>query len=298
MSREMMTTKEAAEYLSLNEKKVYALIKEGKIPCTKATGKWVFPRRLIDRWIEDDALGAKGPEAGHSLVLAGSHDLSVDLLASEFNKRFPELILLSANLGSVGGLLALGRGRTHVAGSHLLDSKTNEYNFPYLPRYLPKMETVVVSLVHREQGLMVPPGNPLEIGGFEDLCRAEVRFVNRQEGAGTRVLLDHHLKRLGLEDSRIKGYGDPVSTHTEVAAAVRSKRADTGLGIRAAALAFGLDFISVAKERFDLIMPRAVFYSESIQKLLEVIRSEGFARRVEQMGGYDVHDAGNVLVWG
>lgn len=298
MSREMMTTKEAAEYLSLNEKKVYALIKEGKIPCTKVTGKWVFPKSLIDRWIEDDVLGVKEPKAGDSLAIAGSHDLSVDLLASEFNRIFPELILLSANLGSIGGLLAIRRGRAHVAGSHLLDSETNEYNLPYLPRYLPKLEAVVVCLVHREQGLMVPPGNPLGIGGLEDLCRPQVRFVNRQEGAGTRVLLDHHLKRLGIESSRIEGYGDRVSTHTEVAATVRSNRADAGLGIRAAALAFGLDFVPVAKERFDLIMSRAVFYSEPIQKLLEVIRSEGFVRRVEQMGGYDVQDAGKVLVWG
>ena len=299
MSREMMTTKEVAEYLNLNEKKVYALIKQGKVPCTKTTGKWVFPRRLIDRWIVEDVLQhRKPPEEIANIVVTGSHDLSIDLLASELNERYPELILLSAHLGSTGGLTALRRGRCHMAGAHLLHPETQEYNLPYLPEYLPGLETVVVSFVHREQGLMVQPGNPLSISGFEDLLRPEVRFINRQEGAGTRILLDHHLGKLGIAGARIRGYDHPVSTHTEVAAAVRSSRADVGLGVRAASLAFGLDFVPIAKERFDLIVPKALFYTETVQKVLELIRSETFVRRVEQMGGYDVHDSGKVLAWG
>ena len=155
-----------------------------------------------------------------------------------------------------------------------------------------------MSFVHREQGLIVQPGNPLNISGFEDLCRPEVRFINRQEGAGTRVLLDQHLEKLGIVGTRIRGYDHAVSTHTEVAAAVRSSRADVGLGVRAAALAFGLDFVPIAKERFDLIVPKALFYSETVQKVLELIRSETFIHRVEQMGGYDTHDSGKVLAWG
>lgn len=185
-----------------------------------------------------------------------------------------------------------------MAGAHLLHPETNEYNLPYLAEYLPNSEMVVISFVHREQGFMVQPGNPMEIGGFEDLGRSEVRFINRQEGAGTRLLLDHHLKRSGIAEERIKGYDYQVSTHTEVAAAIRGNRADTGLGIHAAALAFGLDFIPVAMERFDFIIPRSIFYTESMQKLLSIIRSQDFIHKIEQLGGYDCHDAGQVLTWG
>ncbi len=298
MIREMMSTKEVAEYLNLNEKKVYALIKEGGIPCTRVTGKWVFPRRLIDRWIVDDAMRkADVASETDNVILTGSHDLSIDLLASEVNGRHSPLMLLTANVGSLGGLSALSQGRCHMAGSHLLHPDTNEYNVPYLSTHLPHLEAVVVSFVEREQGLMVQPGNPLKVEGFEDLIRSGLRFVNRQEGSGTRLLLDQHLKRLGLDPKQVVGCGVEVCTHTEVAAAVRGQRADTGLGVHAAALAFGLDFIPIARERFDLIIPKPLFYTEPVQKVLEVARSEAFARRTEQLGGYGVENAGTVLEW-
>ena len=292
-----MTTKEVAEYLNLNEKKVYALIKGANIPGTKITGKWIFPKNLIDKWIEEDVQGNIAFGEIDNITIIGSHDLAIDLLAAEINEKFPQLILLSANLGSVGGLMALNRGRSHIAGAHLLHPDTNEYNFPYLPKYLPKLETIVVHFVYREQGLIVQPSNPLDINGFEDLCRPEVRCINRQEGAGTRLLLDYHLKQLGLKGYQIKGYDYQVSTHTEVAIAIRNEWADVGLGVRAAALAFGLEFIPVTKERFDFIIPKAYFYTEPLQELLEVIRSKNFIQKVEQMGGYDVNDAGKVLSW-
>lgn len=292
-----MTTKEIAQYLNLNEKKIYALIKGGKIPCTKITGKWTFPRSLIDRWIEEDIQEPKALMAD-DIILTGSHDLSIDLLAMEMNRRYPGLILLSANLGSFQGLMALQQDRCHMAGAHLLHPETNEYNLPYLAEYLPNSKTVVISFVHRAQGFMIQPGNPLGITDFEDLDRSEVRFINRQDGAGTRLLLDFHLKRLGIAEDRIKGYDYQVSTHTEVASAIRGNRVDTGLGIHAAALAFGLDFIPVAMERFDFIIPRSVFYTESMQKLLGIIRSPDFIHKIEQLGGYDCHDTGQVLTWG
>ena len=293
----MMTTKKLAEYLNINEKKVYALIKEGEIPCTKITGKWIFPKNLIDKWIEENIQGTKVLEGIDNITIIGSHDLSIDLLASEVNEKFPQLILLSANLGSVGGLISLKRGRSHIAGAHLLHPESNEYNIPYLPKYLPKLESVVVNFVYREQGLIVQPGNPFNISSFEDLCRANVRFINRQEGSGTRLLLDYHLKQLGIEGNKIRGYNHQVSTHTEVATAIRNAQTDVGLGVRAAALAFGLEFIPITKERFDFIIPKVYFYTEPIQELLEIIRSRDFIQKVEQMGGYDVKDAGKVLAW-
>ena len=292
-----MTTKEVSEYLNLNEKKVYALVKEGEIPSTKITGKWIFPKKLIDKWVEDNTQGTEVLEGIENITLIGSHDLSIDLLAGEINDRFPQLILLSANLGSIGGLMSLRRGRSHIAGAHLLHPGSSEYNIPYLPKYLPKLETVVVNFVYREQGLIVQPGNPLNINSFEDLCQSKVRFINRQDGAGTRLLLDYHLKQLSIEGNKIKGYVHQVATHTEVATTIHNDQADVGLGVRAAALAFGLEFIPITEERFDFIIPKAYFYTEPIQELLEVVRSKDFIHKVEQMGGYDVKDAGKVLAW-
>jgi len=298
MSAELMTTKEVAAYLSLNEKKIYALIKKGEIPCTRVTGKWLFPKKVIDKWIEDDIGKAQRQENIENITIMGSHDLAIDVLASQVTDQFPRLVVLTSHIGSLGGLSTLQRGRSHIAGVHLLHPETNEYNLPYLREYAADLKPVVVHFLDREQGFLVQPGNPLGIGGFEDLCRPDVQFINRQEGSGTRLLLDHHLKRIGIRGDEIKGYNDHVSTHTEVAMAVKNKQADTGLGLHAAALAFGLEYIPVTKERFDFVIPRTYFYTEPIQELLEVIRSERFRQEVDRMGGYDVSDTGKVLTWG
>ena len=297
MTQELMTVKEIARYLSLNEKKIYALIKRGDIPCTRITGKWLFPKKLVDRWIEDDIKGAKSMDRGENITIMGSHDLAIDILESEVIEHFPQLILLTAHVGSVRGLVNLKHGLSHIAGVHLFDPETKEYNLSYVPKYLPKTETVVVHFLDRLQGLIVQPGNPLNVKGFEDLTRPDVRFINRQEGAGTRLLLDHNMKRLNIEGWQIHGYDTCVSTHTEVAMAVRSGSADVGLGLKAAALAAGLDFISITKERFDFVIPKVHFYSEPIQELIEIIRSDTFQGRVDRMGGYDTKDTGKVLTW-
>jgi putative molybdopterin biosynthesis protein len=296
MSAEMMSTKEVAAYLNLNEKKVYALVKQAQIPCTKVTGKWVFPKPLVDGWIEESV---RIPGAGHrqNILITGSHDPCVELLAEDLNSRFPELIMLAANIGSTNGISALKQGRCHIAGAHLLDPESNEYNFPYLRHLFSGRETVVVCFVHREQGLIVKPGNPMNVNSLEDLCRGDVRFVNRQQGAGTRVLLDHHLKRMGIADRDILGYDHQVATHTEVATEVKGGRADVGLGVRAAATAFDLEFVPLAKERYDFIIPKQAFYTEPLQKVMDVVRSDRFAEQVLQMGGYDVSEMGSVLSW-
>ena len=292
-----MTVKELAKYLSLNEKKIYALIKRGDIPCTRITGKWLFPKKMIDKWIEDDIRGMKSVEKIEDITIIGSHDLAIDVLASEVKEQFPELIVLSAHIGSLGGLRRLHQGRAHMAGIHLLHPKTNEYNLPYLQEYVPEMETIAVHFVDRDQGLIVGQGNPLTIKGFEDLTRPDVRFINRQEGAGTRILLDLHLKKLGIEGWQIHGYDTHVSTHTEVAMAIRNGQADVGLGLRAAARVSGLDFIPITRERFDFIIPRTYFYTQPVQELLEVIRSDHFKEKVQRMSGYDSTDTGKVLSW-
>lgn len=293
MTERLMTVREVARYLSLNEKKIYALIKRGDIPCTKVTGKWLFPKRHIDRWLEETMQGAGSLEC---ISITGSHDPALDLLASEVHERFRRLTVLSAHVGSLEGLVMIGRGGAHISGVHLFDPDTREYNLTFIRKYMQASRAIVVHFLRREQGLIVRKGNPLGIGGFEDLPRRDVRFVNRQQGSGTRVLLDYHLDRLGIDPGLITGYEDCLSTHTEVASAVRDGRADAGLGVRAAAA--DLDFLPVTMERYDLVVRKECFYTEPIQKCMDVIHSRRFRERVTGMGGYDTADTGTVLSWG
>lgn len=234
-------------------------------------------------------------EVENTIVAIGSHDLTLDLLASLLHRHHPGLRLSSSNVGSLGGLLAVRRGEAHLAGSHLLDEETGEYNLPYIRRLLEGQRLVVVNLVYREQGLMVARGNPKGIRGLKDLLRGDVVFINRQKGSGTRVLLDYQLKQAGLDAGGIAGYQREEFSHTAVAAAVASGAADVGLGILAAARALGLEFVPLLKERYDLVIPAAYYEFPLLQPLLEVIRSEEFRAQVAALGGYDTSEMGRVL---
>jgi putative molybdopterin biosynthesis protein len=234
-------------------------------------------------------------EVRNTIVAIGSHDLTLDLLAGLLAHDRPGMNLSSSNVGSLGGLIALQRGEAHLAGSHLLDEETGEYNVAYVQRHLSGRDVVIMNLVYRQQGLIVPPGNPKQIRGLEDLLRADVLFVNRQKGAGTRVLLDYKLKRLGYDPSSVRGYEREEYTHLAVAAAVMSGAADVGLGILAAARALQLEFIPLLQERYDLIIPREHYESALLAPLLETIRGDEFRGQVEALGGYDTSDTGRVL---
>ena len=230
-----------------------------------------------------------------TIVAIGSHDLALDLLSSAIARLRPGMSLSSSNVGSIGGLIALQRGEAHVAGSHLLDEETGQYNLSYVKRYLPDRRVAIVNLVYREQGLIVAPGNPKGIGDLHDLLRPDFRYVNRQRGAGTRVLLDYELKQMGTDPSQLNGYDREEYTHLGVAAAVMSGTADVGLGILAAARALKIDFLPLLKERYDLIIPMEYYQSDLLAPLLEVIRSKGFKSEVEALGGYDASDMGRLL---
>ncbi|MCK9376665.1 MAG: molybdopterin biosynthesis protein [Syntrophobacterales bacterium] len=230
-----------------------------------------------------------------TLVVLGSHDNTIDLLANLLHRRDHRLRLSSGHVGSLGGLMALRQGRAHLGGSHMLDPETNTYNVPFIERYLPGVPLKLINLAWREQGLMVAPGNPKQIKSIRDLVRPELRFINRQRGAGTRLLLDYLLKQEGLDPDQVQGYAREEYTHMAVAVNVFSGTADVGLGILAAARALGLDFIPLLPERYDLVVPESTFTDARFQTLLSVIRAPEFQAAATALGGYDLKDCGTIL---
>lgn len=234
-------------------------------------------------------------EIEKTITCIGSHDLALDLLNDLLRRRYPEYSLASAHVGSMGGIMALKRGEAHLAGMHLLDEKSGEYNIPYLERLLPGEEIILVNLLYREQGLIVKRGNPKNITKIEDLKRNDLEFINRQKGAGTRLLLDFELKRLNINPAEVNGYEREEYNHLAVAAAVAGGGADVGLGILAAARALDLDFVPLARERYDLAIPLRFWETDSCQKLMEIIKSAAFREKVESLGGYDLSDSGKII---
>ncbi len=228
-----------------------------------------------------------------TILVLGSHDLTIDLMAQYLSQRGSRLS--SANLGSLGGLVALSRGEAHLAGSHLIDPESGEYNLSYIERYLPDVPVVVVGYVTREQGLIVAPGNPKGLRDLSDLVKDGVTFINRQKGAGTRILLDYHLEELGIERDAITGYEREEYTHLSIAAAVSSGIVDCGLGIRAAADALKLDFIPLYNERFDLVVPREHYETPKLSPLLKLLHESEFQNAVNAIAGYDTAPMGEII---
>ncbi|MDI6801633.1 MAG: molybdopterin biosynthesis protein [Thermodesulfovibrionales bacterium] len=235
-------------------------------------------------------------EIKNTIVCIGSHDNILDILANSIKKNYAVFSLSSAHVGSMGGLMALKRGEAHIAGTHLLDEQTGQYNIPFIKRLLPDRKVTLINLVYRQQGLVVKKGNPKNIKGFEDLIRSDVMFVNRQSGSGTRLLLDKHLRELGINPYMISGHEKEEYTHMAVASAVLTGLADTGLAVYSSAHALGLDFIQVANERYDLAIPSEFLDTEMIQVVLKIIREDKeFRNTVRSLGGYDLRDMGKTV---
>lgn len=301
MPDEMMNTKKVAAYLGINEKQVYALIKAGRIPCSRLTGKWVFPKKLIDEWIEESARGGlkqarnRSRAVGGALLAAGSNDPVLDFLLTGMRHTHPDFYFFCANTGSAGGLKALANGHTDIAWTHLFDPETGRYNTPFIPRLVPDAKVVLVRLFRRDIGIVAAPGNPRGIGSFEDLAADNIRFINRQEGSGTRVLLDYQLKRSGIEPPAINGYDREVFTHVEVGLSILSGEADAGLASVAVSRLMGLHFIPVTREDFDMVVGQSTYFNKGVQALMEILRSQIFRERFERLGGYGFEDAGKIL---
>jgi molybdate-binding protein/DNA-binding transcriptional regulator YhcF (GntR family) len=260
----------------------------------------------LSRWREE----RKGIEDTHeiqrqstihrtdTIVMVGSHDLALELLVNKLKSGHPEITVEINHAGSLGGLIALQEGRADLAGIHLLDEETGEYNYPYLKHLLPSRKLVVVNLAYRIQGLMFARNNPKHIAGFNDLQRNDVTFVNRQKGSGTRVLLDFELRKHGIDPSTVKGYEREMDTHLAVAMSISHSEADVGLGIQAAAQASELDFLPLLKERYDVVIPLEKYNNKPVSALLDIIMDADFKAVVANVGGYDTSQTGSVTHFG
>lgn len=297
----MMNTKELAAYLEIHEKQVYSLIKEGKLPCTKATGKWIFPKHLIDEWIDEGARGSiakarvKSEKMGGVLLAAGSNDPALDILFALFRANHPEAFVFTANTGSSQGLAALGKGYIDMAFSHLLDAKTGDYNIPFVSNMALKIKPVVINLFYRDIGIISAPENPHKIKCIRDIVKKGLMVANRQAGSGTRLLFEHHLKTAGIDPGKVNSHEREFFTHIETGLAVLAGEADAGIASGSAAGMLGLSFIPLATEQFDMVLSRETFFNLNVQALIETLSCEKFRKTASKLGGYDFSKSGRIL---
>lgn len=301
MPAENMSTKEVAEYLGINEKQVYALIKTKSIPCTRVTGKWVFPKRLIDRWITTSAL-KDGPVIDESarsesedLFAAGSNDPVLDIVITHMKNGDPNTHIFSSVTGSTEGLRLLGSGFTHIAWCHLADPVTGEYDMEMLENLLPHKKIAIVHLFQRELGFLLPPDSKEKTMNFTIIADKKLRFVNRQAGSGTRIVTDKLLSGENITHESINGYISEVNTHLEVGLMILSGEFDTGIATSAIAKILGLKFIPLIKENFDMVILQEAFFRDEVQAFIETLNADSFRKMVSHLGNYNFTNSGKIL---
>ncbi|MDJ0782566.1 MAG: helix-turn-helix transcriptional regulator [Desulfosarcinaceae bacterium] len=297
--KRLLTTKEVAQFLDVNEKMVYALVADKGLPASKITGKWLFPTHLVQQWVETHTLNY--PENGHLLppyhgllILAGSNDPLLERTIGLFNDQDGDQVAVFGNLGSMGGLRALRQGRCHMAACHLLQDNEREYNFDYATREFEQMP-VVVNFCRREQGIVLAPGNPKGIRSIKDLARKGIRIVNRSLSTGTRLLLDRELKKAGVKPEKLAGYDHEVPRHLDVGLEVLSGRAHAGPAIRPVASLLGLEFLPIRWERYDFLISKERFFDQGVQAFLALLHEKDFRTMAESYRGYDVGNSGRML---
>lgn len=294
-----LTTREVAKLLKVNEKMVYSLVNEKGLPATKITGKWMFPQRLVEEWLEMNILNfrqtkvEKSAESGR-LLLAGSDDLLFGQTLSLFHKKAHGIVAFFANLGSMGGLKSLRRGLCHIGVCHLLQDDNNEYNFDFAEKELDRLP-VFVNFSKREQGILLQKGNPKNIQSIADLARPGVQIVNRPLGTGTRLLLDYEIAKSDISSSAIVGYHTELSRHLDVGLAVLSGQADAGPAIRPVAGLLDLDFLPLRWERFDLLVAREHFFEQGVQQFLGMLHDPAFRKLADSFAGYDLSLCGTMV---
>ncbi len=293
------TTKEVSQFLKINEKMVYTLVAEKGLPATKATGKWLFPKHLVEQWLENRTVNYPKmsdslPPHHDLLIICGSNDILLDRAMSLFNQSFTDHVAVFGNLGSLGGIRALRKGNCHIASSHLLQDNGEEYNFGFAENEMGQMPGMI-NFCKREQGLLVAKGNPRKIRNVADLATPGLRIVNRPLGTGTRLLFDSEMLKAGLEGSRIKGYEREMSRHLDVGLEVLAGRADVGPGIRAVAGLLDLDFLHLRWERFDFLIQKARFFEKGVQLFLNFLSDQAFRSMAGDLEGYDLELCGKMV---
>jgi excisionase family DNA binding protein len=303
VEKEMLTAKEAARYLNLNEKIIYRLVKEGRLPGARITGKWTFSRSQLREWIESHSLGEGGSgsrlpetEAKKALFIAGSDDFLLGRVSSKIlHAEWPDLITFYATMGSLAGIRAISEGKAHVAGVHLYHPQSGQYNLPYLGNFPPRERPLVVNLAYRIQGWIVRSQGSPAFHGVTDLLQPGIRLINRERGSGTRVLLDHLLAQDGVEPKKVAGYTNEVYTHLEVGLGILKGEADVGLGIQPVAESLGLQFFPVTTERYDLLVPPGNLSMEPVQIFFNLLNSRRLLKEARALPGYDLKDSGKIL---
>lgn len=295
----LLSTKEVSQLLGIHEKKVYKLITEQDLPATKVTGKWLFPSHLIEQWIENNTINyprqksylLKSPAL---FVIAGSNDILLDKSISLFMRLYPEYVAVFGNMGSMGGLRILRQGLCHIATSHLAQEDMQDFNFAYVSQEMDKLPAVV-NFCYREQGLLIPKGNPKKIKDIKDIGSKDLTIVNRQLGTGTRLWFDRAIRKSGLQSDKIKGYTDEKYRHLEVGLEVLAGRADTGPAIRAVAKLLDLDFLPMHWERFDLLINKDRFFDKNIQSYIAMLHESDFQSLSQELAGYDLSQTGKMV---
>ena len=297
--KQFFTTKEVAQFLNINEKMVYSLVSEKGLPASKVTGKWLFPKHLVEQWVEANTLNypktTDSPSVSQAvLIIAGSNDLLLDKVIALYNTNFTGNIAVFGNLGSMGGLQALRQNLCHIASSHLLQENEEDYNFEFADRELEHMPAIV-NFCKREQGILVKKGNPKKIKSISDLIQPAICIVNRPMGTGTRLLLDQELKKAAAQGDKIDGYHNEVHRHLDVGLEISAGRADAGLGIHAVAGLLDLDFVPLRWERYDLMIFKERYFDANVQKFLGLLHDQEFFELAESLQGYDVQLSGRMI---
>ena len=295
-----LSTKQVAELLDVNEKLIYTLVSEKGLPATKVTGKWLFPRHLVEQWLENQTINYPEPSVPlppyHGLlIIVGSNDMLLDRIISIFNRIHKEHVAVFGNVGSMGGIKALARDLCHMAASHLLQEDEQEYNFDFITEKFGGEAPVLVNFCRREQGLIVAKGNPKGIFSISDLGQEEIKIANRPNGTGTRLLLDRELDKAGLKGSKIEGYQQEFRSHLDVAMEVFSGRVDAALAIKPVANLLGLDFIPLRWERYDLLISKEHFFEQGIQLFLGLLHEPQFRDIAKKLDGYDLSLCGKMV---
>jgi putative molybdopterin biosynthesis protein len=297
--KNFLSTREVAELLDVNEKMIYTLVSHKGLPATKITGKWLFPKELVEQWLENHIINypktAHLPPSMGILILVGSHDILLEKAIGLFNRLHSDHLAVFGNVGSLGGLKALGSGTCHIAASHLLQDDEEEYNFDFAHQELRGDSPAIVNFCRREQGLLVAKGNPKAVKGVSDLGKPGIRIANRPEGTGTRLLLDHELEKAGLKGTEIEGYEQEFRGHLDVGLEVLSDRADASPAIRPVAQLLALDFIPLRWERYDLLVSKDRFFEHGVQQFLSILHEPAFRALGDGLEGYDLSLCGKVV---